>query len=202
MSDNTGYDTCVMYMGIKTHFTTKTYDYLKYRGKVNLSKDAYLKRNDKYSFEKLARKRDLLETKDFILANFVYGNEQWIRTLLSPEGEKAYEEWSLANKSLTYTFENDIMHLLELVDNPSELFKVVNGQHPIILRELMGKSIKFETLVIMNDLLNLFPIWDKKITDDIIWPQYRMKCIKYTPFIYYDKPTFKAILKERVKENA
>jgi len=56
--------------------------------------------------------------------------------------------------------------------------------------------------VILNDIMNFFPMWNRKISDDIIWPNWRLKCEKYTPFINYDKVKFKNILRELVKEHA
>jgi hypothetical protein len=45
-------------------------------------------------------------------------------------------------------------------------------------------------------------MWSKKIEDDIIWPNWEMKILKYKPFLNYDKVKFKAILKEKIKEYA
>jgi hypothetical protein len=45
-------------------------------------------------------------------------------------------------------------------------------------------------------------MWSKKIDDTIIWPEFERKCLKYTPFLEYDKAKFKAILKESLKEHA
>jgi len=64
------------------------------------------------------------------------------------------------------------------------------------------KQVSLETLVILNDLLKFFPMWDKKIDDDIIWPDFKMKCEKYSPFLNYDKDKFKIILKDKIKEHA
>jgi len=36
----------------------------------------------------------------------------------------------------------------------------------------------------------------------VIWPTYKRKIEKYTPFIVYDKAKFKSILKESLKEYA
>jgi hypothetical protein len=41
-------------------------------------------------------------------------------------------------------------------------------------------------------------MWDKKISEDIIWPSWKLKCEKYTPFVTYDKVKFKNILKEAI----
>jgi hypothetical protein len=45
-------------------------------------------------------------------------------------------------------------------------------------------------------------MWDKKISDTIVWPSMRNKFVKYAPFIDYDKDKFKSILKETLKEYA
>jgi hypothetical protein len=79
---------------------------------------------------------------------------------------------------------------------------VEDGQYPSLLKEVMYSSVAVETLVILNDIMNFFPMWNKKIADTIVWPSMRLKFIKYTPFIDYDKEKFKSILKETLKEYA
>jgi hypothetical protein len=79
---------------------------------------------------------------------------------------------------------------------------VKNGQHPTLLTQVMSGTISVETLCILNDIMNFFPMWKRKISDDIIWPNWQVKCEKYAPFIQYDKVKFKNILKEVVNEHA
>ena len=86
--------------------------------------------------------------------------------------------------------------------SPNEMLVVTDGQYPILLKEVMHSNIAVETLVILNDIMNFFPMWDKKIADTIVWPSMRRKFVKYTPFIDYDKSKFTAILKECLKEYA
>jgi hypothetical protein len=45
------------YLAIKRHFTTK-YDYFKYNGKVNVSKESFESRRDAYQFQRLSKKKD------------------------------------------------------------------------------------------------------------------------------------------------
>ena len=141
------------------------------------------------------------ELKNFYVANFVDNNTEWIGNLLQ-DGEDIYKKWQKRNQSLTYRFEQDIIHLFNSTQSPNDMLMVENGQYPILLKEVMHSSIAVETLVILNDIMNFFPMWDKKIDDDIIWPDFRLKCVKYTPFIDYDKKKFIEILKEKIKENA
>ena len=82
------------------------------------------------------------------------------------------------------------------------MLMVENGQYPILLKKVMQKIIAVETLVILNDIMNFFPMWDKKIADTIVWPTMRKKFVKYKPFIDYDKKKFIEILKEKIKEHA
>ena len=77
---------------------------------------------------------------------------------------------------------------------------VTDGQYPILLKEVMHSNIAVETLVILNDIMNFFPMWDKKIADTIVWPSMRRKFVKYTPFIDYDKPKYVEILKNLISE--
>ena len=50
--------------------------------------------------------------------------------------------------------------------------------------------------------MNFFPMWEKKLDDDIIWPDCKLKYVMYTPFLNYDKEKFKEILKDKIKEYA
>jgi len=201
MNENTGFAAFALYNALKTHFTSTSYDFFKYNGKTNVYKETFMKHKSKYQFYKLSRKYTLEELRNFFIANLVHGESNWIGDMLSAEGEKWYTKHKKVNQSLTYVFENDIIGLLG-DDDPEQMLAVIDGQHPNLLREVMSGSIQIETMVILNDIMNFFPMWNRKISDDIIWPNWRLKCEKYTPFINYDKVKFKNILRELVKEHA
>jgi len=201
MTENTGFDAFALYNALKTHFTSSSYDFFKYNGKTNVSKDSFMKNKAKYQFYKLSRKYSLEQLRNFFLANFIYGDSTWVGEMLGPEGDKAYSKWQKINQSLTYVFENDIIRLVGN-DAPEQMLVVNDGQHPKLLREVMSGTIAIETMVILNDIMHFFPMWNRKISDDIIWPNWRLKCEKYAPFVTYDKVKFKNILKEIVIEHA
>jgi hypothetical protein len=180
-------------MALKFHFTGK-YDFFKYGGKVKTTKDIFMKRKDRYSFHRLSRKYDIIEMRNYMVANFINDNGNWIGDMLDAEGEEHYRDWTKTQQSLSYIFENDLIKLLNSVDNPNQLLEVKPGCYPILLSEAMGNSIKLETLIILNYFMNFCTMWNNNIDDDIIWPNYYMKCVKYAPFIEYDKSKFKKIL--------
>jgi hypothetical protein len=82
------------------------------------------------------------------------------------------------------------------------MLEVKPNSYPVLMHLVQLKQVSLETLCILNDIMKFFPMWDKKIDDDIVWPDFKMKCEKYTPFLNYDKVKFKAILKEKIKEYA
>lgn len=198
ITDNSGYDSFCLYNSLKLHFTSDSYDFIKYHGKTNVSKDTFMKRKDKYTFHKLSRKYSLDELKNYILGNIIYGNANWIGEM----SEESYMKWQKINQSLTYVWKNDIMYLLDNVASPTELIAVKNGEYPRLLTETMQENIAFETLVILDDILGFFEMWSKKITDDIVWPNLRIKVVKYKSFLNYDRQTFKNYLKELIHAEA
>jgi len=103
---------------------------------------------------------------------------------------------------LTYRFEQDIIGLLNATQSPNEMLMVEDGQYPLLLKEMTYGNVSIETVCILNDIMNFLPMWSKKITDDVVWPTYKRKIEKYTPFIHYDKQKFKNILKESLRDYA
>jgi hypothetical protein len=201
MTENSGYAAFAMYNSLKLHFTSKSYDYFKYHGKTNVSSVTFLKNKSKYQFYKLARKYNLDELRDFYVANFLEG-DKWVGEIANADGEEVYKKWQKTQQSLTYTFENDIMYLLSNGGSPDEMLEVKPNSYPVLMHLVQLKQVSLETLCILNDIMKFFPMWNKKIDDDIVWPDFKMKCEKYTPFLNYDKVKFKAILKEKIKEYA
>ena len=195
MIENSGFAAFAMFHALKLHFTSDSYDYVKYNGKTNVTKTTFSTRKDKYSFYRLSRKFGLTELRDYYIANFMVEDIQWVGDILGPESEDNYKKWQKRIQSLTYTFENDIIKLLDRVDNPNDLLIVRNNEFPLLMQYVQQKDIALETLIILNDLMNFFPMWEKEIYDDLVWPNFKRKCEKYKPFLSYDKVKFKQILK-------
>jgi hypothetical protein len=197
--EGSGFSAFAMFNALKRHFATDSYDYFRYHGKSNVTADKFTNRKDKYSFYKLSRKYRLEDLKNFYVANLLEKDVNWIGDINNLEGEETYKKWQKRTQSLTYRFEQDIIGLLNDTQSPNEMLVVDDGQYPVLLKNVMYNTIAVETLVILNDIMNFFPMWDKKISDTIVWPTMKKKFVKYTPFIDYDKNKFKSILKEILK---
>jgi hypothetical protein len=197
MNELGGYDAFALYNSLKLHFTTK-YDYVKYGGKTNVSKDSFMLRKDKYFFYKLSRKYTKEELFGFYVSNFLDNPKIWIGNLLSEDCDSIYKVWMKTQQSLSYIFEQDLSKLFDMVEKPDELLRVVDGQYPLLYTLYKQDEIKIETIIILNEIMNFIPMWSKKIDDDVIFPEFVRACDKYAPFINYDKAKMIGILKSKL----
>ena len=165
MTENTGFAAYALWNALKLHFTSDSYDYFKYHGKTNVSKQTFTINKSKYQFYKLSRKYELEELKNFYIANFIQGNADWVGDLIQ-NGDDNYTKWKKTQESLTYTFENDVTYLFDTYA-PGEMFKIV-GNYPNLLKELMQGKIHIETLLYMNMIMGFLPNWKKQIQEDIL----------------------------------
>ena len=59
------------YLALRLHFTTDQYDVIKQQGRVRASKNAFFKRKDLMSIQKVAKTYSDKDVVDFLIANFV-----------------------------------------------------------------------------------------------------------------------------------
>lgn len=195
----TGYEAYVLYNSLKLHFTQESYDYTKYNGKSRTTVDSFEKRKDKYLFHKISKKYPSQDDlAQFYIANFIEEPSVWIGKLLDEESDGVYKNQQKVLQSLSYIFEDDCRNLFEEVDNPNEILKT-DGNYPILLIRTLQKQIHFETLCILNKILNFVPMWSKRIQDDIKWPEYKKKIEKFSCFLPSDMVKYKLILKKVLK---
>jgi hypothetical protein len=193
----TGYEVYCLYQSLKLHFSQDSYDFFKYQGKSRLTIESFENRKDKWHFTKLSRKfnhRD--ECIDFLVANFLDNDKVWVGTLLTEEAETIYRQRQKVIQSLSYTFENDCSYLFGDNTDPNVIIRVLDGEHPILLKKTMQKDVQIETLCLLNSMLNFLPMWKSKINDTIIWPIWQIKILKYAAFLPTDVIKYKLILKK------
>lgn len=197
MNEAGGYEAFTLYHGLKLHFSGK-YDFIKYNGKTNVNKDQFMLRKDKYSFYKLSRKYKREELFGFYISNFLINTNIWVGDLMQDDADQEYKKWLKAQQSLSYIFDQNLNHLFDLVEMPEDMLKVVDGQYPLLYNEYLQGKVNLETIIILNDIMNFFPMWKKKVADDIVFPDFITKCEKYKPFLNYDKAKFKSKIKEKI----
>ena len=198
-----GYDLYCIYQAIKLHFTSESYNFFQYDGKTRVSVDAFQKRRDKFLFHRLARKYRDDEMVPFLVANFVHSDDNWTKSLLEEEAEETYRNWKRITDSMSKVYVEDLQKIATK-ESFNDLFKVEDGQFPKLLVAFLQKDITIETLVILNNIFNFIQIWDKKISDDIIYPKVSRKVRKYGAFLAVNVDKYKKLTKETLlgDENA
>ena len=145
-----GYEAYKLYLALQRHFSTN-YDFEKYNGKVNVSIEAYQKRNDMFSFEKLVKIMQGEDLTDFYICHFIDNPKCWIRNM----SKMGYEQYKSKLKNFGSVFKEDMFLLKQY--NPSDLISV-GSDIPTIHQLAISKKINLETLITMDQF---FPFIDK-----------------------------------------
>lgn len=195
-----GFDVFKTYLAVKLHFTTDTYDYHKYEGKVNCKLDTFTKRNDRYFFHKLSTRYNQDDILGFFVSNFLVDSNKWIGNLADNDGKDVYLDWKKRKESFDYYFRNDCVHITDdfLVRNLSfnDGFRAIGGQHPRFFQLVLSKKVSYETAVVFNRITTFSKVWDKRIDERVVWPVHSKRLKKYDPFVTYNATSIKLILKE------
>ena len=115
----------------------------------------------------------------------------------SPESfYKRKDRWFFEKLIRRYRGEQVKELLLDSVDRFDNLF-VKGEQYPIILQKLYQGDIQLETFLILNQMLNFFPQFDKEL-DEYQWPVTRKLCNKYSSFLTVNLKKYREIVRKEL----
>ena len=195
-----GFEVFKIYLAVKLHFTTDSYDYHKYEGKVNCKLDTFTKRNDRYFFHKLSSRYNQNDILGFFVSNFLFDSNKWVKSLTGQDGNDVFTDWKKRNESFEYYFRNDCVCIVNDFATKhlsfDDGFNVFGGQHPRFFQLVLSKKISYETAVVFNKILSYDKRWNKQIVEQVVWPIHAKRLKKYEPFVNYNQTAVKLILKE------
>jgi hypothetical protein len=156
------------FIAIKLHFEKGSYDAFKFNFKGPQKRmSAFLKSNDRYSYEKIAKKyhkfNDLI---DFLLANTLAGRS-WIREMCDEE----LFLWQAKMQRITYQFNIDMNVFKEYaIDhelNFDDCLRFNNSLGCVPLLELFRKGkINVESVITIDVLVGFLSSINKKTISD------------------------------------
>lgn len=191
----TDYEAYKLYMALKAHFQTEKYDVIKQKGKIRTSQKNYLGSGKSFSFQRLVKQYKDDEICEFMVANFIGGN-RW-GGVFDIDASKQYQAWKRRVESLRYQFTQELESLYNAEKAQGVgMFDVIEGQHPLILREHYGGRVSLETLVILNRIENFVVTFDEKLSDTLMWPDTSLLIRKYQPFLRVNLDHYKKIYAE------
>ena len=171
------FDVYKIYLALKLHFTTESYDVTKYKYAAKGKRETFLKRKDLPVLRKLARDFRRQEIIEILVANFVSG-DRW-GGMFDVEAMETYKRWKANKERLAYTFEQDLNTIQFKMEQDNIEDATIDEQHPLVLRLLLGRIITLETVVILNKGLDF--IDDYK--DDLILKDTCLLVKRYQPFV-------------------
>jgi hypothetical protein len=160
------------------------------RGHVKGTRDAFNSRNDRYIFEKLSQKypadKDIIQ---FFVSNFAYGNDTAIYG--NGEAEEMYAEWQRRKQSITKVFIDDLTNVMNICDvhkfTSDGIFKVVDGDLPVLTSMYLSGKITIETLRIIDDIEPFINTWENDPMIKIVLGDKLLRVEKLKGFVKYDK---------------
>jgi len=189
-------DVYLMYCAMKAHFGKGDYDFVTYKGKTRIKRDTFYKRKDRSFFVKLSRKyKTEQEIQNYFVSNFIKDKKGYIANF----NDENYESWKLKRQGFFDMFEVEMKPLVEAFE---DLFTVTNGQHPKLMREFLGGRVSLETVIILDELVNFGPDWDKALEDDIIWNDLNNLIDNYERFLTIDQEQYKIRLLKLIEESS
>ena len=188
-------DVYLMYCAMKAHFSKNDYDFFTYKGKSRVPRNSFYKRKDRGFFVKLSRKYSEEEDlKNYLVANFIIDRRGYIAKF----SNENYEQWKEKRNNFYNMFTDEIR---PLVKNFNPLFEVKNSEHPILLKEYLGKRVSLETLIILDDLVNFSKTWDNRMAEDYIWFDLKKLMNNYKRFLTIDKNQYRIQLLKLIEES-
>ena len=169
------------YIALKLHFTSDSYDAIKYHYRTSTKPESFLKRRDKYFFAKIGNKYPKREDViDYLVANFIADDKKWIGDF----DEATYTKWQNKLESISYKFKSDL-ETLEAINPSLSYWLNIKNQYPEIVNYYLAadNDLHFETLIILDILTKFLSKSNDYITETIFWPDFYKKTYKYKSFL-------------------
>lgn len=197
------FDAYTRLVAIQLHFKSDKYDIVERKGRVKSSKEAFLRRNDRYTIAALARQYTSQEITEFFVANIVSGDTT--AGIHGQNSRQKYLSWKGTQQSLIRLLEQD----LNVINERATLKNVTNifeskGDLPFIIKLYCHQLISLETVVIINKILPFINNYIDLEEDDLLWPEIKKLILKYSPFvrIAHDRDRIASIIYEGLRDRA
>jgi len=178
-----------IYLGMKLHFSQKSYDYLTYGPKridVSAMGKNYVISNA------ISRKFATREALELRLISLFKTKIVWLNEIATPEAEKAERVHLAAINTFSYNFEQHLSLIKDEYPVIIDCFKIRNSfEVPPIARLLLNKEINLETYVALDSILGF-----SKNINDLVWKAEKLRVEKYRTFFNPDRKVIAQIAKK------
>ena len=181
------------------HFKDEKYDCIKREYHIR-GNQRYIENNIrsfKTPYTKLMKHfKTSEELKLFFVVACIYNINNIHKCLeIFPKLHELYKKKLATYNNLEHFFREDISYLKTRYTTIRNSIKVKEGMSCGIISCYFKNEIKVETLLILQEVCDIFKIINSREVDNILWKEEFHKIIKYGSFIHgFDKEYFKNIL--------
>ena len=189
-------DVYLMYCAMKAHFGKNDYDFITYNGKSRVSRNSFYKRKDRYFFVKLSRKyKESDDIKNYLVSNFIVEQRGYVANF----NDRNYETWKDKRNNFYNIFTEEIR---PFVNNFNPIFEAKKNEHPLLLKEYLGKRVSIETLIVLEELVDFTKSWNRIMLEDYIWYDIKKLMKNYKRFLTIDKNRYRIQLLKLIEESS
>ena len=189
-------DIYLMYCAMKAHFSKNDYDFLTYKGKSRVSRNSFYKRKDRYFFVKLSKKyEEYDDIKTYLISNFIVERRGYVANF----NDENYENWKNKRNNFYNIFTEEIR---PFVNNFNPIFEAKKNEHPLLLKEYLGKRVSIETLIVLDELVEFTKNWNKHMPEDYIWYDLKKLMKNYKRFLTIDQNQYRIQLLKLIEESS
>ena len=174
------------YIGLKSHFTTIKYDFLKYQGKVKQTFEAFNKRTDSNIFRKLASMIEKEEILPFLIAQFVENQHITPAKILEQpiKAQKNYTNWLSRIESVEKTYKEDLFTLAKKSNGDwRNVLRQENVDYPLLFKLVSSRQISPETYCLLDTLFHQTEKSYQGLEKDTLFKSLNLKYRKYRGFL-------------------
>ena len=187
-----------IYVAIRAHFTTASYDVSKSGFKTRANYNSFLKRRDAAHFYRASKKfKNKRQWVEAVIACHLE-DKSYIIDILSSKSDDIISEYRVRIENLPKHYQDDLRTLL---DNSTKLDYIFiqnyDNCEPVVIQKLISGEICLESAVIMNSVFR----WANKVrtSDTLLWPVVKAKLINYEPLLRYDVYKYRDLTEKVLK---
>ena len=166
-----GFKAYKLYMALKLHFTSPSYNVFERRGRLKGTYEKYLQRPDYGLFEKVGHKWNERDYIRYIAANFMYRNPNVIYD--EEDGQANYTEYNRRKQSITKIFADDVQ-------------KIVDSKCKDVLQLYLQGKVTIETMVILDSFDDIVAKARQKESNVLMWGDDLLRIEKAKGFVKYN----------------
>ena len=188
------------YISLKNHFTTESYDFIKYSGKTNVKESSFRKRQDISLFCKLAQWLPESKAVPFLISHFIELSSFTIHYVFENpiKSQKIFDTWKTRTSNILAVYQEDIRTIAkESAGSWKNCIQQTDSDYPLLFKLVMANKISPETYSLLDDLFQQTSRSYKGLDMDVLFLSMNLKYRKYRVFL---TPSLQDVLKVTPKD--